>query len=133
RGHVIVTALVQLRELDGGGNGNRLHAARQHMALPPPPEYYSVQKSSRPVNELVALPLGAGLDPSAVQRAVKTLDRRLEKTGVRGLIMGRQSRLYVARSRGQMRRLKRLASAKRRRRSARLAARRERLADLRGL
>jgi hypothetical protein len=71
---------------------------------PPPPEYYEVQKSARPVNALVPLPLGFGNDPATLQRAIKLLERKLDKAGVRGLIFGRESKLYSARTPSEVRR-----------------------------
>jgi hypothetical protein len=53
-------------------------------------------RSARPAHAVVSLSEGAGLEPSVLAKALKTLQKKLGESGAAALISRRESRLYVA-------------------------------------
>jgi len=123
----LLTRLVRAADCDGFEVRRGLRELRQR--LEPPREFYTVQKSARPAHAIIPLPLGAGDDPAVLQKAIKRLRQRLDKSGTGALIFKRDSPVYVAYSPAATRRRKQRAARARLRRHARKRTR----GELRGL
>ena len=99
------TNLARVADGDSFGVRHALTAMKWRLETPPlkppKPDVYIVMRSARPANAIVPLPVGAGHDPGALAKALKTLQKRLDNAGVSGLVRSRESKLYSARTRSQ--------------------------------
>lgn len=120
-----------MRDGDGFEVRTKLNDLKWKLQQPPKTEYYAVQRSARPANAIVPLPLDSGHDRGALDKALKTLRKRLDSSGL-GMIRSRDSKLYSARTRSQARRFKSMTARRRVARTARCAALREELKGVRG-